>query len=332
MIGMLASDPRARSTAATVSFLAVALVAAALGGVYLMGSPSVVGVENRFGAVDQATTEIRTDVIVENPAPVGVALGDAAVEYAVSLNDVRMADGRRTGIRLDPGRTTVPLSTRMSNGKIPEWWVTHVRNGERSVLSVDAAVVSGTLGRELSAPTITRRIDTDVVSGFDSAETRPLNATVGGSNRTVLYLNRTEAAWGTVTDNRTDVQMTLTVYNPNSHPVAVSAIDYDIRMNGVEVGSGTTDGTRAIPPESRRTIQATTTIRNDKLDEWWVTHVRNHQTTRLRASFYLRFDLPVGGSVRVPVDDLTERIETDIFGTKAAAGSNATAGDRSAAL
>ena len=98
-------------------------------------------------------------------------------------------------------------------------------------------------------------------------------------------------------------------------------------MNGIPVGEGVTERPYVIESGTVETIQTTPTIDNSRLDDWWVSHLDNDQTTTLRIDFYARIELATGNSVRVPLDALTyERtIETDIFGAEGS-GENETTG------
>ena len=309
-----------RSRKRTLAVLGV--VAALLGGTVaagLLGTPSVTGVDNRFGDVNESTTVIESDLRVSNPNPIGVKLGGTTVDYAVRMNGVPMANGTKSGVEVEKGDSTIPLTTRMSNDRIPAWWASHVRRGERTTLAVDADVHSSLVGTTFGAPAVERPVETDILGGFNSTETRPLNADREPLvDDPVLYVNETSATWGTVTDERTTLETRFVVYNPKSYPVTVSKIGYDIQMNDVAMGEGATDHGYTIPGESTETIRATTTLRNDRLDEWWVSHLERDQVTDLSVQFYLAFDLTRlgGGTVRVPLDEMNQTIETDIFGTK----------------
>lgn len=303
-------------------FVVLALLAALLGGgvvAGVLGTPTVTGIDNRFGGVNESTTVIESDLHVSNPNPLGITLGSTTVDYEVRMNDIPMANGTKQGISIPSGNATVPFTTYMSNERLPAWWVSHVRGGERTTLVVNADVHSSLVGTSFGAPQVERTIETDIIGGFNSTETREVNA-----NREpvvddpVLYVNRTSGEWGSATEERTTVETRFVVYNPKSYPVTVSEIGYDVRMNDVAMGEGSTNRSYTIPPKSTTTIEATTTLRNEKLDEWWVSHLERNQVTRLSVQFYLTFDLSSvgGGSVRVPLDEMNQTIETDIFGTK----------------
>jgi len=300
----------------------VVVVGVLLGGAFVLGvlgAPAVSDVQNRFGPVDESTTVIVTNLTVSNPNPIGVDLGGVSLNYTVDLNDVRLARGQEEGIAVGTGNSTLSFETAMRNERIPDWWVAHIRDGEQSELEVHAMVRSSTLGRTFSFDPVNREISTDLLSSFNSSETRPVNANSPLVSDPVLYVNETSAAWGSVSESETPMEMAFVVYNPKSVPYTVSSIGYDIGMNDVAMGSGETDRAYTIPPKSSRTIRATTAIDNAKLDEWWVSHLERNQVTDLRIDFYARIELPSGQEIRVPLDAMTytETIETDIFGTKA---------------
>lgn len=309
--------------AVTVIVAAVGVLTAGVGGAFalgLVGAPAVDGVENRFGPVDNQTTVICTDLVVDNPNPVGVQLGGTTINYTVKMNGVAMAGGSKTGLDLSPGESTLEFETRMQNGKIPPWWVAHIENGERTTVSIDSTVRTSLLGHRTVDHEQERTVETNIIGQFNSNEPRPVNApqTPPLTSNPVLYINRTSADWGTVTQAQTPIEMEFDIYNPKVRPYVITEVGYHIRMNGVPVGNGSSERSLVIPGGATRTLPTETVVRNDKLDEWWVTHLRNDQVTQLRIDFYARVELPTGNDVRVPLDRLTyeKTIETDIFDTK----------------
>ncbi|WP_123622386.1 LEA type 2 family protein [Halorubrum sp. CSM-61] len=305
-----------------IALLGVLVVGGTVGGAFalgILGVPSVAAVDNTFGDVTNETTAIETDLVVSNPNPVGVGLDGVSVNYTVSMNDIEMAQGGREGVRVGTGNSTLELETRLRNEEIPPWWVSHVRNGERTTLDIDATATSDRLGRGVDFSR-SREIQTDLLGAFNSDETRPVNADSPLTDDPVLYVNETRGEWGSVSESETPIDMAFTVYNPNFEPYAVTEIGYDITMNGVEMGSGQTEEGYVIPSESTETIEFTTALQNRHLDEWWVTHldedVRGHQVSGLRIEFHAVIEFPGGEEATVPLDALTyeETIETDIFG------------------
>ena len=313
-------DRRARGRAEAVLVALVVLVAA-VGTAYVLGvvgAPAVTGVENRFGEVTNETTEVETDLAVSNPNPMKVALGETTVDYTVRMNGVSMANGTKEGLTLARGNTTLAFTTRMHNDRIPPWWVTHVRNDENTTVTVDATVTSPLLLDRAVALQQEQRVHTDVIGAFNSEERRPVNADRAIVSDPVLYVNRTTAAWGNVSDTRTPIDVSFLVYNPKTTPYTITEIGYAITMNGIAVGEGASRRSYVIEGGTTEEVATTTAIRNERLDEWWVSHLRNDQVTQLRIDFYARIQLTGDLSIRVPLDELTyERtVETDVFGTK----------------
>ena len=287
----------------------------------VLGAPAVEEVDNRFGEADNETTVVYTDLIVNNPNPIGVQLGDTTINYTVRMNDVPMAVGGREGLDIQEGNSTQEFTTRMDNEQIPPWWTTHVNNDERTVVTINATVRTSILGQRQYDLTQEKEVETDIIGQFNSEETRPVNADdpPPATSNPVLYVNRTAAQWGEATEQETPINMEFQLYNPQTLPFTVTELGYEITMNGVLVGEGATDDIAAIPPGATETVRTEARIINGNLDDWWVTHLQNDQVTGLRIEFYAVVSSDeLSQDVRVPLDKLTyeKTIETDIFGNK----------------
>jgi len=320
------SPDRSRLTYLLVVVVAPAFLIVAGFVLGVFGAPSVEDVQNRFGPVNESTTTIYTDLAVSNPNPVDMTVGGLGIAYTVHMNDISMAAGDKRGLSVDSGESSLEFTTHMSNERVPEWWYTHVRNGERTELLINASVSHGLLGgNEFEFPR-EETIETDILGGFNSSEPQPVNADQPPVSDPVLYLNETAAWYGeNITREQTPLETSFTVYNPKPWPYTVTEIGYTIEMNGVVVGEGSTERPYAIPPGSETTLRAETVIANGRLDEWWVTHLRNDQVTNLTVDFYLVVDPDPGGVIPGEVDpirldsdvfDHHTTIETDIFGNK----------------
>ncbi len=319
-------NPRGLVSALFASKLRIALVGVlavvvAIGGAFavgVLGVPGLADVDNTFGDVTEETTTIETDLIVSNPNPVGIGSQDVSVNYTVLMNSIEMAHGDRDGVAVGAGNSTIDLETDLHNDAIQPWWVSHVRNDERTTIGIDATVTSDRFGRGTTIDR-THDIETDLVGAFNSEETRPVNADSPLTDDPVLYINETRGEWGSVSDSETPIDMAFVVYNPNLEPYVITELGYEITMNDVHMGDGETHREHVIPSYSSETIDLTTTINNRNLAEWWVTHldeaVHGHQVSDLRIEFYAVIELPSGDELTVPLDELTyeETLTTDIF-------------------
>jgi len=310
-----------RIAATALGVVVVALGAAVALGVF--GVPTVENVDNRFGEVNDTTTVVVTDLQVNNPNPVGTGFLDTSATYTVRMNDVRMAEGERGSIGLSPGQNELRLQTYMDNQRIPDWWVTHIRNGERTDVSIDARVRSGTLGQGVTIQQ-GQTINTSMIERFNSTETRAVDSNSPVFEDPMLYVNETSGRWGNVTESETPIRTSLVAYNPKSVPYTVTQISYEITMNNITVGQGTSDQEYIIEPGTSEEIATRTAIRNSNLDEWWVSHLRNDERTELRIQFAATIEVEDPTSVTgetltldVPLSAITheETIETDILGS-----------------
>jgi LEA14-like dessication related protein len=306
--------------------LVVLLVLAYLLGI--IGVPSVTGVENAFGPVNSTDTVVETELGVHNPNPLGITLGGTTVNYTVFMNEVTMAHGRKAGLSLGSGDGTLNFTTYLQNERIPDWWYTHVKRGEVTEVLIDADLSVGLLFGATFDFESNQTIRTDILSGFNTSETRPIDAGAPLVSDPVLYLNSTSGWYGDdLTRERTPIETGFTVYNPKPWPYTITEIGYEIRMNDVTVGTGATDQPYTITPKSNETLRATTAIRNDRLDEWWVSHLQRNQVTNLTVDFYVMVQPEIVGQsadpIRLDVDqfDYSTVIETDMFGNKPANGS-----------
>ncbi|NHN42674.1 hypothetical protein G9C85_13685 [Halorubellus sp. JP-L1] len=308
----LGSIPRVVGTV-VLSLVVVAAVAFAAGAV---GVPSVTSFQNEFAGVDDSTTTIASDIQVSNPNPIGAGFLGVSGEYAIAMNDVRMANGSTGSVEMAPGNSTIELETTLDNDRIPAWWVSHVQRDEQTAVNVNATVDSELLGQSVPVER-TRTIETDMLSSFNSTETRPVNSSSPLVSDPLLYVNETRAQWGEVTDERTGIVVDFYIYNPKDYAIPVSKLNYTIDMNDVRVGAGENTEEKVLAPNSLTRVRTVTHIQNDNLDEWWVTHVERDQVTDVVIDFGATLDV-AGTEIVIPLEDATHRetIETDIFGTK----------------
>ena len=302
--------------------IAVAIIGAVLLGglvaVGVIGTPAVDDVSNTFGAVSDEETVIETDLVIDNPNPIGITIGSASINYSVAMNEIHMATGGIEGIEVDRGQSTIPANSTMNNSAITGWWLSHVDAGESTDVQIDATLSTERFDREVDY-THTTTVDTDILAGFRSDEPRELNADHALVSDPILYVNETDAEWGEVTETQTPIDKEFLLYNPNTEPYIITQMGYEISMNGVPVGDGETDREVIIEGHSTAELGLETAIDATVLDEWWVSHldeaVHGHQVSELRIEFSAVVELPDGERIELDLDALTyeDYVGTDIF-------------------
>jgi LEA14-like dessication related protein len=272
-------------------------------------TPTVESIESEFGEASPESTAVRTDVVVDNPneRPLPAA---ASVRYEAHLNGVRVASGSRSGVSVPPGRSTIEVEGTFDNRQVPAWWVTHVNGGERSELVVSPRVsVAGVVDRQY--PNRTTVVETDLLGALAQGD----ESTVTLADRDVLVVSNRTASWGTADAERTPVTFAVDLRNVHDRPVRLDGTAYRVVMNGVVVGEGTTEEGIELAPGESGTVRADAALDTPKMQAWWVTHVRQNETTNLSVEVYGLVEKD-GERRRLPLNvfDRRLRFETRILG------------------
>lgn len=297
-----------RRNAALTLLVAALALAAGCTDPSSLGAPEVQGFSNSWGDVTPDTTEVVTTVEVHNPNPVGIPLDD--VETELHLNDVLMGEGSAESADVPADSTSeVIISTDIQNDRIPDWWVKHIRNGERSTLSMNGSLVFDLKLDEFRYPIERQRpVETDVLGSLSTD--RPREITTGPFS---LTLHSVESSWGDVTRETTEVRTRAKVRNENPLPVPLGSLESTVEMNGITLAEGTSDEEVVLEPGAQTVVEIDTELRNAKMDEWWVSHVRNDEHTDVTVTLEATAD--VGGeTLTVPLSERETGFDTDLLG------------------
>ncbi|WP_136717425.1 LEA type 2 family protein [Halorientalis salina] len=261
-----------------------------------------------WGEVTDETTEIRTEVVVNNPNPVGVP-GIVDVSYTAKLNDVTLAEGGQSGVGFGPGTNSIDLTTEMENERIADWWVTHVNGDEQSTLAIDASVGAVGVSREIPAKEDT--IETDILGGFSQEGER----TVTVRNDSFLRVSDQTATWGEADAETTPITFGSTVENVHDYPVTLDGVEYVVTMNGVELGRDRQTAGVDVDPGQRDQLDVEVGLDTPKMADWWAEHVRDDEQSNLTVEMYGIVEQD-GERKRVPIRlyDETLSLETDMLG------------------
>jgi len=309
-------------------------VVAAGGGYWAYSSGALekpsAGVEDMgdWGEVSESETQVITSIWVENPNPVGINIGrSVSAAYRIDLNGVRLAEGQQEGISVQSGNNTVPITTNLKNDNIASWWVNFIQNNEtlyargQGEVQINAPVLSGSYQ---PAPVEKRMLqdETPVITSISNAvqaiegrytvneiiKVGPVEeeSTVGWEIRDA------HATWGEVNQDQTTVVIHLQVHNPSERvpvPAIPDGLGLSVGMNDVkmfEAQSGafspqsvSTDA--VINPGETREFALELSMDNDRVDEWFTSHVREDEHTTIETQFQLVFEAPKTGiTLRVP--------------------------------
>lgn len=307
-------------------------------GAYFAGilRPPSAGLADRgdWGEVTEQRTEVITTVWVNNPNPIGMTLGDGlTTSYQIRLNGVRLAEGDKTGLNIPTGNSTISLSTDLLNNNLQAWWVAFIKNNETIPVEITGqmrANVGLSVSHEFSKSEVLLNEDTpvrtalsDTADGASGTYTITLSSSeltgtsfaqqlAGQDQATIGYeIRRGWATWGPVTQNQTTVLFHFTVHNPGDVPVPAvpDGIGISVDMNDVRLLRAQSDEftpqsvsqDAVIQPGETREVVLEVTMDNDKIDEWFTSHVRADERTTIDVQLQLVFTEPqTETTVRMP--------------------------------
>ncbi|PSQ39023.1 hypothetical protein BRD13_04510 [Halobacteriales archaeon SW_5_70_135] len=331
----------ARVGLAVVGVLLVLAVVGLLVGAFAVPSAGVAD-QGDWGEVSENRTEVVTTVWVNNPNPLVSVLGsDLDLEYDLALNGVDLAAGEREGLSVERGNQTREFTTELRNDRIRAWWVEYVRTNETVDADVRATIGTRAAFRRASYTVERNATFLENESPMIDAMTEAVNGTEGSypSAAPVYEVRDARAEWGAVNRTRTLVHVRFTVYNPSSVPVpaAPEGISATVRANDVELlrtegqayelsGVGRDE---VIPPGESREYTVTLRIDNERIDDWFRSHVRQDERTDLEVDFQATVRNPLtGDAVGLPPGGVTYTCEmqTGIFVDDAESGTTCGSG------
>jgi len=285
-----------------------------------------------WGEVSEEETEIVTTVWVDNPNPVGLSLGNSVtVDYDIQMNDVLLAEGSKSDISIPAGNSTRTITTDLYNNRLDDWWVGYIRADETVSVQANASVTVDALlstSREFPIEQTMLEDETPVIDALSASvnatagpytenvsagsvddgalDGSGLDGPLGGSGNETLTVGyevqRGWATWKSVNATTTTIQVHVELHNPGDVPVPAEpdGVGFTTEANGVEMfaadsGDLSTDTAEEEPliqPGETRTTQFTLAMANDNVDDWFTSHVRNGERTRLATQFQLVFREP----------------------------------------
>lgn len=277
---------------AGIGLVALLVLIGALFALGVLGVPDGGLEDNEWGEVEEDRIEVITTVWVDNPNPFGLG-GDVDVEYDVALEGVHLADGEGSDIDIGSGSNTLTFETDLRQQQLPAWWSAHINNDEVSEVSVDTTV-HASLGPLSGSPstTFTDEVETDIEGALEDGfsefegshgpvEDDPRVAGVAVTPQ--VEIEEVTVEWGEVTEERTEFDMTVEIYNPNAYPIPTPGFAGSLEMNDLEMAEWTpedvevTQADQVIPPQMSEERTYTVEMDNSHIPPWLTSHIDEEQ-------------------------------------------------------
>ncbi|WP_198002018.1 LEA type 2 family protein [Archaeoglobus veneficus] len=236
--------------------------------------PKVQSVEMSWGEVNDEYTEIVSSIEVNNPYPISIPLSDVEVE--IFMNGVLMGHGNAVGdTTISPPSDTLKLSIKLLNDRLVDWWVSHIENGEETVMKIKTSLIFSIFGYKLSIPI--ENSNTFQTTFLSSISPEGMSLSIGGIK--AIEVKDAKLRWGDVDRSRTQIIVSAVVKNNLPVPIPVKFMEYEITMNGIRMGEGRVVSDTVIKPMKQDTVEFVMEIDNTKIPDWWVSHVKNGEKT-----------------------------------------------------
>lgn len=281
----------------------------------LIKTPHVAGIASRWGEVTHNSTQVTTDVDLDNPNSFGVSLGSLSADVDIDLNGVQLGHGVAADLKLPAGRSTTSIVTTIDNTKIPDWWAAHINAQEKTQVHIlPRATINLVREFVINGPAINREFATDLLANASS--TQPEKMAAGPFNLTLV---RRSFQWGTVTPQNTNMDALLVLRNDGTFPIPLVKLAFTVNMNAVVVAQGESlTGPIILTPGKEVEVPVQVGIDNVKLLDWWPTHIAANEVTQyaVRLEGVLEADLPIVGLQRltVPLVTFSDELKTNVLG------------------
>ena len=274
------------------------------------------GLVDKGDWVTENGIQVESTAYVHNPNPLGLNLSGFSADYTLKMNDVALAEGEKEGLEIpkDTNRT-LNFTSDLQTSNIPLWWSRHLSNGEESELQIPVTAslklgplpLSGTYTHTDSISTDIEGSLTSSLSKMEGNYSRDM-ATGIDMDATSLDLEIIDASarFGEVSKESTEVMMSLRIRNRNSYPVPTPQLGGDLDLNDVRVVQFTANDIKeaddaVIPAGEAREITVSADMSNEKIDEWFRSHIRKEEKTDAELTVYFEFEVG-GASFRIPSD------------------------------
>lgn len=298
-----------------VGVLVIVFVAVIGLGILSYNKPKLQEVNHEWGEVNQKKTEIHSSIYINNPNPIGIPFANIDIKGEILMNNVEMGSMNKSDLDIGAGSNNIEIISNIDNDRIPEWFISHIESDESTNIRFSPEITLKTFitDFEIEIPDQTSSLQTNFISGFTEIQedkiTNPITDTV------LLTIKNVDAEWGEVTEERSQVDAEVTVQNPNPFPINLNQINYQIDLNGVDIGSDASAEEIILGPNQETIVKKAILIKNNKLKDWWPTHIKNNEESQLTINIRAIAEFQ-NQEFEVPIYQSQETIETDILGNK----------------
>jgi len=249
--------------------------------VVIIPNLKIESISNSWGEVSLDTTTVNTEILVNDP---DLSLIPLKVNCDIYLNDIKVVSGVGKDLKITKcaSGSLVRFSSKIDNEKIIKWWVSHIKNKEKTKVRIEGKLIIPLEKVDIIYPFCREsEFETNILKDLNKrnlATIRPLN----------YRIQTLESKWGNVTLSTTEIKHKVTIKNIGiwmAQPI--SDIEYIFVCNGIQMTKGKVGLPLVILPGQKRSAKFTLRIPNTNIIKWWVSHLQNGEKTKY--CFHYRF-------------------------------------------
>jgi len=239
----------------------------------------IITVSNSWGKVSLDTTTVNTKIVINDP---NFYLVPLKVLCDIYLNDIKVVSGLGEDLKITKcaSGSLVRFTTEIKNEDIIRWWVSHIKNGERTRVKIEGKLIISLDKVDIVYPFVQEsEFKTNILQGLNKrnlATIRPLN----------FRIQALESRWGNITLSTTEIKHKLTIKNIGiflGQPI--TDIDYILTFNNIQMAKGRIKMPLLILPGQKRSAKFSLRISNRNIIKWWVSHIQNGEMTKYCFSY-----------------------------------------------
>jgi len=259
-----------------------------------------------WGAVSEKTTEIKVNVTLKRPLLVPLSIEE--LKFLFMGEEI----GKLGEFGYSPFGTEVRASLEIDNEKIIDAILKYFENGERGNLTIVARPKVLFFSKRIE---VSREIYEKILEKIHLKA--PSQSVAGLSILKTPELKDTVVRYEGREGNKAVFVTELVLYNPNPYPIPILKTGYKVWVNGLKIGEGESVRTTVIPAGGTVKLPVKTYVLVSNIPKAWEMHVRNNETSTVRAEVFMRLQISVpgfSGTKDVTLKTINQTVKTDIMG------------------
>ena len=263
-----------------------------------------------WGEINDTHAEIVTEIWVYNDNPIEASLNDITANYRLAMNRISIAHGKRTGLSIKEKNQSKKIRSFVRVQNLESWWVSHIRNDERSKLSVNAGINGeiGPLPLNINGISYADTVETDIEGMLNQAvgelkENYSYNAVL---IQPEIQVRGGSARFGEVTDTETPIIFNIRLHNPNNYAIPKPRTAGKISMNDIKLAEWREEKTLAEEQDSKLiqsgetdTVTFRADLQNEKIGDWLITHANQEEKSNGEININMIFEIQ-GVELEIP--------------------------------